>query len=60
MTKADGEVYWGQFKADGIREGLGVVTGTDGSVYRGEWRNGERFNQGVLTSAGCFHFNDNS
>lgn len=46
-TYNDG-VYIGQMK-DGIRNGQGKFTWTDGAVYEGEWKDDKRTGQGVYT-----------
>jgi hypothetical protein len=37
MTYVDGSKYEGMFER-GLREGLGVFTAVDGSVFEGNWQ----------------------
>ena len=44
MTYSNGDKFVGEYK-DGERNGQGTYTFLDGTVYEGEWKNGEYSNK---------------
>lgn len=50
-TYPDGSSYTGEWNADGQRDGFGVLTLTDGTIYSGEFRDGLCDGLGVMVFA---------
>ena len=49
LILATGNKYNGAFK-DGVKEGFGVHTFQDGSIYEGDWKAGVACGHGVFKS----------